>query len=96
MTWSVQNGALQILEAGKALATSAVLLSPATGLVGTPSVSPEGYVLCTALLVPGIAPGARIHIQCPTLTGTYSVVNVTSGGDSAAPGNWNHAIEAAP
>lgn len=98
VTWSVQNGALQVLQAGAALATTAVLLSPQTGLVGTPSVSPEGYILAEALLVPGIFPGGRVKVQCPTLTGLYTVHNVTHTGDSAAvgPGSWTHSLELRP
>ncbi len=94
LTWSIQNGALQILEAGKGLSTSAVLLSPSTGLVGTPSVSPEGYISFVALLVPGVFPGSRVKIQCPTLTTTATVVNVTHTGDSSVAGPpWYHVGE---
>lgn len=95
VTWSVQNGALQVLQAGKALATTAVLLTPSTGLIGTPCVSPEGLIMAEALLVPGIFPGGRVKIQCPTLTGLYTVYNVSHVGDSAAvgQGTWTHQIE---
>ena len=98
-TWSVQNGALQVLQAGAGLALSAVLLSVDNRtLVGTPSVSPEGYVQVEALMVPGIFPGARVQVKCPSLTGLYTVHNVTHSGDSMAvgPGTWTHLLECRP
>jgi len=96
MTWSVQNGNLQVLQAGRGLNTSAVLLTPSTGLVGSPSSSPEGYVEAVCLIVPGVYPGSRIKIDCPTLKGVYTVHNVTTVGDTAAPQPWYHTIQAKP
>lgn len=36
LTWSIQNGALQILPAGTPLDTQAIKISPSTGLIGSP------------------------------------------------------------
>jgi hypothetical protein len=97
MTWSVQNGALQILEAGKALATSAVLLRardglPMTGLLETPSVDPDGTVNAIACIMPGLQPGGRVQIDCPTLQGLYQVHQVRYVGDTAAE-QWDAELE---
>lgn len=36
LTWSIQNGLLQILPKGKPISTTAIHLSPSTGLLGSP------------------------------------------------------------
>ena len=100
LTWSVQNGALQVLRAGAALATAAVVLRARegqsyTGLVGTPSVDPDGTVNATALIQPGLDPGGRAQIDCPTLTGLYQIRNVTYEGDTASD-SWYANLELKP
>jgi hypothetical protein len=39
LTWSIQHGALQVLQKGKPLNATAILLSPSTGLLGSPEAS---------------------------------------------------------
>lgn len=96
VTWSVQNGALQVLQAGRPLAASAVLLTPESGLIGTPAVNPEGFIEAQALLVPGVFPGSRVKIQCPTLTGVYWVNAVTHVGDTQSAEPFSHQMELRP
>jgi hypothetical protein len=44
LTWSIQRGALQLREKGKPLNMSAILLSPSTGLLGSPEASIDSSV----------------------------------------------------
>jgi hypothetical protein len=44
LTWSVQKGALQIREKGKPLNLDAILLSPSTGLLGSPEAAIDASV----------------------------------------------------
>jgi len=97
VTWSIQNGALQVLEAGKALSTAAVLLRARdgqtfTGLTDTPSVDPQGLVSARALIQPGLDPGARVKIDCPTLTGVYQIQAVRYVGATDAT-DWHAELE---
>lgn len=44
LTWSIQNGALQLLPKGQPLNSSAIHLSPATGLIGSPEASIDSTI----------------------------------------------------
>lgn len=88
LTWSIQNGVLQLLQAGKALANTAVVLraqvgKELTGLVGTPCVNPDGTVTATCFIVPGVFPGSQVMIDCPTLRGRFMVKELEFDGDTA-------------
>jgi len=44
LTWSIQRGALQIAQKGQPLGLSAILLTPQTGLIGSPEASIDSTV----------------------------------------------------
>lgn len=71
LEWSVQDGAIQVLTLGQPLAGQALLLSPSTGLEGSPSVDSKGILTFDTLMVPGIRPGQLVVMQA---------ANVPSGG----------------
>ena len=73
--WSVQDGNLQILPLGGALQRPAVLLSPSTGLVGSPAAGKGAIVKAKALLGP---------LQSEGITGVFRVEKVTYTGESTA------------
>jgi len=93
LEWSVQNGELQVLEAGKTLGTTAVVLTPTTGLIGSPAINNEGVCEFTALLNPNIIPGRQIHIDSATIDSVFRVERVTFYGQSAG-GAWYVEVEA--
>ena len=66
LEWSVQDGAVQLLNAGKALSTTlAVQISPDTGLVESPTADSQGVVQAKSLLIPQIAPGTLVNFIGP-------------------------------
>lgn len=71
-TYSVQNGVLQFQAAGQALAGKAVLLSPATGLIGSAQRDASGLVKARSLLIPDLVPGGRVQLE-GDLKGLYEV-----------------------
>lgn len=88
LTWSIQNGTLQVLQAGKALQNTAVVLrtregQELTGLVGSPCVNPDGTVSALCFIVPGVFPGSQVLIDCPTLRGRYMVKEMGVDADTA-------------
>lgn len=88
LTWSIQNGVLQVLESGKALNNTAVVLRAQlgrelTGLIGTPCVNPDGTVSATCFIVPGVFPGSQVVIDCPTLQSRFSVKEMQADADTA-------------
>lgn len=91
LTWSVQSGALQLRRAGRALATRAVLLTPETGLVGSPAVDADGYVTTTSLLNGALYPGRPVVLRSRELEGSYQVRRVRHVGDTAGQ-DWSSEV----
>jgi hypothetical protein len=84
LTWSVQHGHLQILRRGTALQTTAVRLTPSSGLVGSPEVGTRGKVTATALLTPDLWPGRQVVLDSERVDGTFLCTTVRYRGDSHA------------
>ena len=82
LTWSVQSGALQLRRAGRALATTATMLSSSTGLVGSPSVDADGYVEAVSLLNGALYPGRPVVLSSRHLEGSFQVRRVRHVGDT--------------
>lgn len=82
LEWSIQNGALQILPIGTALAGQAVVLSPTSGLIGSPSREQRGRVKFRSLLNPEIVPGKQVQIQSRVVTATVRVEKCSWSGDT--------------
>lgn len=95
ITYSIQNGVLQFLPAGQGLLRSAVVLSPTTGLVGSPHLDSSGTVIATALLVPDIAPGQYVVLECRRHSGQYKIVSVTHKCTTFGD-DWYHVLELTP
>ncbi len=90
--YSIQDGQLQILNIGEALAGTAVLLSPESGLVGSPEPGAKGLIKARALLNPNIFPGRKIKLESRTLKGFYRVESAEYVGDTAGD-DWYVDIE---
>lgn len=91
LSYSIQHGVLQACRAGQPLAVPVVKLSPSSGLVGSPTRTPEGRVLATALLVPGLDPGVRVQVESAEIPrGTYGVRAVRYEGDASAQPWYAH------
>lgn len=83
---SWQNGELQVLPKGGALALSAVTLAEDTGLVDSPELGEEGTVKARSLLNAEIFPGRIVRIVSRNLQGFFRCERVvytgqTSGND---------------
>lgn len=85
--WSVQNGEIQILDRDKTLLGEAVLLSTATGLVGSPSIKTDAktkkkYLNATMLLASEVAPGRLLVMQSKHISGTFRIETCNYIGDT--------------
>lgn len=95
LEWSIQGQQLQILERGKARQVRAVVLSPDTGLVGTPEKLEKQRARARALLIPGLDPGLTIRLESRDLTGFYRVDSARYTGDTRGQA-WYADIEMRP
>lgn len=83
--WSSQNGVMEIIPAD-GFVGGIVLITPRTGMVGTPTLTDNG-VKVSALLNPEVRPGRRVRIESETLEmnaegGEYRVSQCTYSGDN--------------
>lgn len=93
LEWSIQNGTLLLLPRGKASEVDAVVLSPETGLIGSPSVDGKGIVKAQALIMPGLEPGRLVRIDSRYVRGDFRVEKVDFTGDTHDT-DWYAEIEA--
>ncbi len=103
LSFSVQNGQLQVLRPDEPVDSSAVLLSASTGLIGSPEVgTPSGAgekrkpsIKLRSYLQPQIRCGGLVEVRSNALTGQYLVTHLEHQGDSSgAP--WYSLIEVQP
>lgn len=83
--WSSQNGVMEIIPAD-GFVGGIVLITPRTGMVGTPTLTDNG-VKVSALLNPEVRPGRRVRIESETLEmnaegGEYRVSQCAYAGDN--------------
>ena len=87
LEWSVQDNVLQILPKDQDNGLQAVLLTPETGLVGSPvkrEVEGGLGVEFKALIQPRLVPGRLVRIESREVDGDYKLVEVKFAGDTHA------------
>lgn len=86
--WSVQDGELIMLPAGKVLPGESVLLSQETGMIGAPEATDNGLELA-CLLNPALRVGGMVTVRSilDWFDGDYKIVNMRSSGDILG-GDW--------
>lgn len=84
LTWSIQDGKIQILPLRTALQGQAIELTPDTGLVGEPSLDNMGVVKGRALMIPDMMPGRKIVVNDTRVKGQFRLEKVTHAGDTHA------------
>jgi hypothetical protein len=92
--WTVQDGEIVVVKRGSSFGT-AVLLTPKTGLVGSPTPANDGRVSATSLLQPDLVPGRQVEFRAEHVTGHYLVETAAYVGERASQ-DWYVEIEAAP
>jgi hypothetical protein len=99
--WSIQKGTLQLLQGNGTTKQTAVVLSPATGLIGSPDhgapqkAGMPHYLKLKCLLHPGIEPGRALRLETQSISGDYRAEKVEHTGDSHGQ-EWNTDVEALP
>lgn len=90
LSWSVQDGALQILRGSDPAPGRAVLLTPDTGLVGSPEHNAPDkkgkppLIKFKSLLQPQIRCGGTVEIRSAAVKGQFRVESLDHSGDTAS------------
>jgi hypothetical protein len=95
LRWTVQDGALQIRPRAQAASERAVVLSPSTGLVGSPRLEERGMVAATALVQPGLDPGLKVSLRSAEVEGGFVVKQVEYQGATRGT-SWYAALKLKP
>lgn len=100
-TWSIQQGAIQVLQGGQPVNPQAVLLTPATGLVGSPQyVSPDKKGFPSKLKVKSLLQhqfrcGHVVAVKTDTINGQFRIEKLKFTGDTAGQ-DWYADLEVLP
>lgn len=70
LTWNIQDGELIIIGPSSVTTQDAVLITPSTGLIGSPTKTPQG-VEFSCLLNPAIRPGRAIKLESKQFQGAF-------------------------
>lgn len=87
LEWSIQDKKFQLLKAGETLLTKAYVLTPNTGLIGSPTVgydakTKKGTLQFKSLLIPDILPGRQIVVKSAQVTGRFRIEKCEYDGDT--------------
>jgi len=76
LEWSIQDGALQLLEPRKPLAGVSIVLKSDTGMIGSPTIGNDGIIRVRSLLNSDIVPGRQLIIESQVLTKGSDVLGI--------------------
>jgi hypothetical protein len=93
--WSIQDGQLQVLGPDEPMPGTAVLLTPNTGLIGSPERGDKGVVKVRALLQPYLFPGNPVRVEGLQTTGLFRVEKGKYVGNMQGP-EWYAELELKP
>lgn len=80
--WTMTANAVDVLVDGETRPGNALLLSPTTGLIGSPSRTKGGGAKFKAVLSQSMRPGGGVQLAAKFITGIYRLVKVAHEVDS--------------
>jgi hypothetical protein len=93
LEWSIQDGAIQILDRGKALDQEAILVSASTGMLDSPTVDVDGILTVKILMTPDVRPGRLIVVDAARIKGNYKIEKAKWKADTAG-NDWTIELNA--
>lgn len=82
LEYSIQDNNFQLLQPDQGTQDEAVLLTPQTGLLGTPAKRGDDGIEFVSLIIPGIGPGRLVTIRSKHIFETVKVTKATYRGDT--------------
>lgn len=87
LTWSIQDGELQVLEEDEVSKEKPILISQFSGLIGSPKINEKGVVKFRSQLQGGLKPGRMVQIMSHAITGYFKLIAVNHVGHTWGP-DW--------
>lgn len=94
-SFSVQDGQLIFLGKNDSLGTTVPVISPSTGMVGSPEPGEDGFINVRTMIQPNLLPGHRIRIESASVQGFYRIEQTDFSGDTWGQ-NWYADLECRP
>lgn len=92
--WSIQDKAVQVLAQGDTVAGAGVVISAATGMLGSPTRTDKGITV-KHTLTPSLQGGSVVSVQSLHVTGFYKVAKLTQAGTNF-DSKWESRITGVP
>lgn len=89
---SIQQGILVTLAGTATVTADLVLLSPSSGMIGSPVPGEANTIRLVSLLQPRILPGRRVRVEAEQIEGDYKVITCTHQGNYRG-GSWYSNME---
>ena len=80
--WSIQDGILQVLTPDETVVRRAFVMTPETGLIGSPETGENGRVTAKSLLNGAIKPGIPLGFETEGVSGFYKIDKTVYTGDT--------------
>jgi hypothetical protein len=93
LEWSIQDNQLQLLPRGQPIAEQGIVLTPSSGLIGSPELGKGRMVRCRTLMIPNLLPGRRVELRTKHVQGVYRVETTHHKGDYASADEWGIELE---
>jgi hypothetical protein len=82
LQFTIQDNAPAFVKLGAIVDPTVVVLSPGSGLLGSPELTKKGYVKAKALIQQRLVPGRGVKIDSAQLRGLYQIHKTKYEGDS--------------
>jgi hypothetical protein len=79
--WTIRDGTLQIWASGTTTGEEAILFTPTTGMIGSPTRTDSGVEI-RALIDPSMRPGRAFRVTSESVSGDYRCTECRFRGDS--------------
>lgn len=96
LEWHVQDGQVEFMRDGEPADDQVVVLSPSTGLVGSPEIGDKGMVKARSLLQPGVSVGRLVQIKSALIDGGFFRVDKATHVGDTWGAEWYTEVEARP
>jgi len=91
--WSIQDGEIVILDKNAATTEEAVVLTPNTGLIGSPIIREKGVEVKALIQTTRLRPGRALKLESALFKGTYRIAKSHYIGDTHSQ-DWYVTCEA--
>lgn len=89
---TIQDKELLVTNLGEPAATTAVKLTPRSGLISSPQRGAKGELKLRCLLVPGLKPKRKVQVESSLVSGLYVIKKAKYKGDTSA-NDWYADLE---